>query len=191
VRIVSRLCRWLNPNWIDAYAVGWISDSRRPLQNADGEMTHHPNGNNRDAPSKKGMYALSFGTISLFLVCFASELPFVGKGAATAHLTLLIRESTVIPRCGSARSVEDLRVERADECEAFESQASDGHSGDPSLGGGHIVEIVATISLRRRRWDCTSTAVFSSAGNCRTVACWPSHSHVSSTIWPSGNSNAL
>jgi hypothetical protein len=74
-----------------------------------------------------------------------------------AHL-LLIREPAVIARCGSARSVEDLRGEGADEYEAFESQASDGHSGDPALGG-HIVEIVATISLCRRRWDCTSTAV--------------------------------
>ena len=41
-------------------------------------MTHHPNGNNRDARSKKGVHALSI--ISLFLVRFASELPFVGKG---------------------------------------------------------------------------------------------------------------
>jgi hypothetical protein len=28
------------------------------------------------------------------------------------------------------------------------------------------------------------------AGNCSTVARWPSHSRVSSTTWPSGNSNA-
>ena len=28
------------------------------------------------------------------------------------------------------------------------------------------------------------------AGNCTTVACWPSHSRVSSTISPSGNSRA-
>jgi hypothetical protein len=50
VRIVSRLCRWLNPNWIDAYAVGCIS-----------------------------VHALSSGLTSLFLVRFASEPPFVGK----------------------------------------------------------------------------------------------------------------
>jgi hypothetical protein len=28
------------------------------------------------------------------------------------------------------------------------------------------------------------------AGNCSTVACWPSHSRVSSTVSPSGNSSA-
>src|SRR6266446_4008620 len=28
------------------------------------------------------------------------------------------------------------------------------------------------------------------AGNCSTVACWPSHSRVSSTVSPSGNSTA-
>jgi len=28
------------------------------------------------------------------------------------------------------------------------------------------------------------------AGNCSTVARWPTHSHVSSTTWPSGNSSA-
>ncbi len=29
-----------------------------------------------------------------------------------------------------------------------------------------------------------------SAGSCNTVACWPSHSRVTGTIWPSGNSSA-
>ena len=43
-------------------------------------MTHHPNGNNRDARSKKGVHALSSDLTSLFLVRFASELPIVGKG---------------------------------------------------------------------------------------------------------------
>jgi hypothetical protein len=42
-------------------------------------MTHDANGNNRDARSKKGVHALSSGLTSLFLVRFASELPFVGK----------------------------------------------------------------------------------------------------------------
>jgi len=34
-----------------------------------------------------------------------------------AHLTLLIREPPLIAKCGSARSVEHLRGERADEYE--------------------------------------------------------------------------
>src|SRR6516165_8895797 len=56
---------------------------------------------------------------------------------AMAHLTLLIREPVVIAGCGSARSVEDLRGGGADEYEAFESQASDYHTGHPSLRRPH------------------------------------------------------
>jgi hypothetical protein len=55
---MSRLCRWPNPTWIDAYAAGCISESCRLLQSAEGEMTHHTNGNNRDARSKKGVLPL-------------------------------------------------------------------------------------------------------------------------------------
>jgi hypothetical protein len=40
---------------------------------------------------------------------------------------------------------------------------------------------------------CCPAAAFTEraeAGNCNTVACWPSHIRVSSTISPSGNSSA-
>jgi hypothetical protein len=77
--MVSRLCRLLNPTWIDAYALDCISESCRLLQSAEGEVTHRANGNNRDAPGKENMNASSSGLASLPLVSFASELPFVGK----------------------------------------------------------------------------------------------------------------
>ncbi len=78
-RTVLRLCRWLNPTWIDAYAVGCISESCRPLQSAEDEMTHNANGKNRDARSKEDVNAPSTGRVSLLLVTFACELPFVSK----------------------------------------------------------------------------------------------------------------
>jgi hypothetical protein len=42
-------------------------------------MTHDANGNNRDAHGKEDMNASSCGLVSLLLISFASELPFVGK----------------------------------------------------------------------------------------------------------------
>jgi hypothetical protein len=38
--------------------------------------------------------------------------------------------------------------------------------------------------------SCVALATRADAGNCSTVACWPSHRRVTSTICPSGNSRA-
>jgi hypothetical protein len=50
---MSRLCQWHNPTWIDAYAVGCISEPCRLLQCAEGEMTRDSDDNNRDARSNE------------------------------------------------------------------------------------------------------------------------------------------
>jgi hypothetical protein len=41
-----------------------------------------------------------------------------------------------------------------------------------------------------RSWSRASSSVFGWAGNCRTVAAWPSDKSVSRTVRPSGNSSA-
>src|SRR6516164_1843660 len=67
----------------------------------------------------------------------------------------------------------------------------------PSRGDGLLIGPTDT-DLTRGRYPTNATRVCSStsagvdgcAGNCSTVASWPSHNSVSSTISPSGNSSA-
>jgi hypothetical protein len=46
------------------------------------------------------------------------------------------------------------------------------------------------LTSESRFWPSAAFTGRGDAGNCSTVACWPSHSRVSSTVSPSGNSSA-
>src|SRR6266581_4945714 len=58
----------------------------------------------------------------------------------------------------------------------------------------HVQGLIGSNAIRRRREPCLLSSAWllvrGKAGNCSTVACWPSHNRVSSTICPSGNSSA-
>src|SRR6266568_2223914 len=58
----------------------------------------------------------------------------------------------------------------------------------------HVQGLTGSNAIRRRREPCLLSSAWllvrGKAGNCSTVACWPSHNRVSSTICPSRNSSA-